>query len=274
MTAEQAGTTGGTAGKPSVRAGGAATLMPALTVAVSLIGLGLLWAFAATIWPSHAFPPPSAVWRVFVHDTVSGELPFHLGMTLLRVAAAFILAMVVGTVIGILLGSYRRADQFFNPWVILFLNVPALVIIVLAYIWFGLNEVAAIGAVAVNKIPNVVVTLREGTRTFDPRYAEMAAVYRFGPFDRIRHILLPQLQPYIAAASRSGIALIWKIVLVVELLGRSNGVGFQIYLYFQLFDVAAILAYTLAFVAVMLLIELALVQPLERHATRWRRRPA
>jgi NitT/TauT family transport system permease protein len=274
MTAEPAGATGDTPGKPAVHADVAATLMPALTVVVSLLGLGLLWAFAAAIWPSRAFPPPAAVWQVFVHDTASGELPFHLGMTLLRVAAAFIVAMVVGTVIGILLGSYRRADRFFNPWVILFLNVPALVIIVLAYIWFGLNEIAAIGAVAVNKIPNVVVTLREGTRALDPRYAEMAAVYRFGPLERVRHILLPQLQPYIAAASRSGIALIWKIVLVVELLGRSNGVGFQIYLYFQLFDVAAILAYTLAFVAVMLLIELALVQPLERHATRWRRRPA
>ena len=211
---------------------------------------------------------------MLVKETASGELPFHLGMTLGRVAAAYVVAMVIGSVIGVLLGSHRRADQFFNPWVILFLNIPALVIIVLAYIWFGLNEAAAIGAVAVNKIPNVVVTMREGARALDPRYAEMAAVYRFGALDRIRHILLPQLQPYLAAASRSGIALIWKIVLVVELLGRSNGVGFQIYLYFQLFDVAAILAYTLAFVAIMLLIELLLVQPFERHATRWRRRPA
>ncbi|TJW29296.1 MAG: ABC transporter permease subunit, partial [Mesorhizobium sp.] len=121
----------------------------------------------------------------------------------------------------------RGADRFFSPWVILFLNIPALVVIVLTYIWFGLNEAAAIGAVAVNKIPNVVVTMREGARALDPSYAEMAAVYRFGPLDRIRHVLLPQLQPYLAAASRSGIALIWKIVLVVELLGRSNGVGVQ-----------------------------------------------
>jgi NitT/TauT family transport system permease protein len=87
-------------------------------------------------------------------------------------------------------------------------------------------------------------------------------------------VFLPQLAPRLLAAARAGLALTWKIVLVVELLGRSNGVGFQIYLYFQLFDVAGILAYTLAFVAVMLLIELLLVQPLERHATRWRRRTA
>lgn len=251
-----------------------ASLAPALTVAASLLGLYLLWSFAAGAWPSRAFPPPADVWQVLVKDTASGELPYHLGMTLARVAASFVVAMVIGSVIGVFLGSYGRADSFFSPWVILFLNIPALVIIVLAYIWFGLNEVAAIGAVAVNKIPNVIVTMREGARALDPRYAEMAAVYRFSPLDRLRHILLPQLQPYLAAASRSGIALIWKIVLVVELLGRSNGVGFQIYLYFQLFDVAAILAYTLAFVAVMLLIELLVVQPFERHATRWRRRPA
>ena len=264
---------GAAAGMAS-QSGLAAALTPMLTVAASLFGLGLLWGLAANAWPSRAFPGPGLVWQVLLAEAANGDLFYHLGATLGRVAAAYVVAMVAGSVIGVLLGSHRRADRFFSPWVVLFLNIPALVVIVLAYIWFGLNEAAAIGAVAVNKIPNVVVTMREGARALDPSYAEMAAVYRFGLLDRIRHVLLPQLQPYLAAASRSGIALIWKIVLVVELLGRSNGVGFQIYLYFQLFDVAAILAYTLAFVAVMLVIELFLVQPVERHATRWRRRPA
>jgi NitT/TauT family transport system permease protein len=263
-------------GKPiGARAPGlVAALTPALTVAASLLGLCLLWSLAAGLWPSRAFPAPGEVWHVLLREAASGDLAYHLGVTLARVAAAYVVAMVIGSVIGVLLGIHRGADRFFSPWLILFLNIPALVVIVLAYIWFGLNEAAAIGAVAVNKIPNVVVTMREGARALDRDYAEMAAVYRFGRLDRIRHILLPQLQPYLAAASRSGIALIWKIVLVVELLGRSNGVGFQIHLYFQLFDVAAILAYTLAFVAIMLVIELVLVQPLERHATHWRRRPA
>ncbi|MHA4735237.1 ABC transporter permease [Ensifer adhaerens] len=253
---------------------GIGAALPAATALASLFGLCLLWGLAAGIWPSRAFPPPIEVWRVLLKEAESGELGYHLAMTLWRVAAAYLVAMVVGSVIGVILGKYRRADSFFNPWLVLFLNLPALVVIVLAYIWFGLTEAAAIGAVAINKIPNVIVTMREGAIALDPRYAEMATVYRLGPVDHVRHILMPQLQPYFAAASRSGIALIWKIVLVVELLGRSNGVGFQIYLYFQIFDVAAILAYTLAFVAIMLLIELILVQPLERHATRWRRRPA
>jgi NitT/TauT family transport system permease protein len=249
-----------------------AVALPVVTVAGSIAGLLLIWAFFAGLWPSRVLPPPTDVWDVLLREAASGDLSFHLGMTLARVAGAYVVAMLIGSAIGVALGSYRRLDQFFSAWVVLFLNIPALVIIVLAYIWFGLNEIAALGAVAVNKIPNVVVTMREGARALDPRYGEMATIYRFGALDRLRHVLLPQLQPYFAAASRSGIALIWKIVLVVELLGRSNGVGFQIYLHFQLFDVATILAYTLAFVAIMLLIELLVVQPFERHASRWRQR--
>jgi NitT/TauT family transport system permease protein len=251
-----------------------AALAPLATTVVSLVGLGVLWGVASELWPSRALPAPLEVWRAFLAELTRGDLIYHLMMTLWRVAAAYVLAMAIGTVIGLILGRRRRLDLFFDPWLVLFLNIPALVIIILAYIWFGLTEAAAIGAVALNKIPNVVVTMREGARALDDRYMEMAAVYRLGRADRLRHILIPQLQPYLAAASRSGIALIWKIVLVVELLGRSNGVGFQVYLYFQIFDVAGILAYTLAFVAVMLVIELLLVKPLEQHATRWRRRAA
>lgn len=274
MRGEEGATDGLRSGRNDPGGRSLSALLPLATSAASLAGLVLVWSVVAELWPSRALPPPAEVWRVIVADTINGDLPFNLMMTLWRVAAAYVIAMAVGTVIGVLLGRHRRLDSFFDPWLVLFLNMPALVIIVLAYIWFGLTEAAAIGAVAVNKIPNVVVTMREGARALDERFMEMAQVYRLTRLDRIRHVLMPQLQPYFAAASRSGIALIWKIVLVVELLGRSNGVGFQIYLYFQIFDVAGILAYTLTFVAVMLTIELVVVQPIEQHASRWRRRAA
>ena len=99
----------------------------------------------------------------------------------------------------------------------------------------------------------------------------MAQSFHMSRWRTLRHVTLPQLTPYVFAAARSGLALIWKIVLVVELLGRSNGVGFQIQIYFQLFDVTLILAYTLAFILVVQLIEWTILQPLERWATRWRR---
>jgi len=66
-------------------------------------------------------------------------------------------------------------------------------------------------------------------------------------------------------ATRSGLALIWKIILVVELLGRSNGMGYQLHMFFQLFDVASILAYTIAFVSVIQLIEFTILKPLDKN---------
>ena len=84
-------------------------------------------------------------------------------------------------------------------------------------------------------------------------------------------MIWPQLHPFVMGATRSGLALIWKIILVVELLGRSNGMGYQLHLFFQMFDVARILAYTIAFVAVIQLIELVILKPLDKKALRWRR---
>lgn len=211
---------------------------------------------------------------MLIAEIASGELLFHLFATLKRVVLAFAISMVFGIALGLLLGRRRVADRWLDPWLIVALNLPALVTIVLCYLWIGLNETAAILAVALNKIPTVVVAIREGTRALSPELDDMAKVFRMTALARFRHVVLPQLAPYIAAAGRSGIALIWKIVLVVELLGRSNGVGFQIHLYFQFFDVAAILGYTLAFVAVMIAVELLLIQPYERHARRWRPRAA
>ena len=182
---------------------------------------------------------------------MSGALPWNLAITLGRVAAAFALSLVLGSALGIAMGRSRRLDLWLDNAVTVLLNLPALVLIVLIYVWFGLNEVAAIAAVALNKLPNTVVTMREGARALDPALAEMARSFRMSRWRTLRHVILPQLTPYVFAAARSGLALIWKIVLVVELLGRSNGVGFQIQIYFQLFDVTLILAYTLAFILVV-----------------------
>lgn len=240
---------------------------------ISVAGFVLMWFVAAEFAQSRLLPGPGAVMEYIYEETVHGNLLAELGITLWRVIAAFFVAMVIGSAVGLIMGEMPAVNRVLDPWLIVLLNLPALVIIILAYVWFGLNEAAAIGAVALNKIPNVIVTVREGARSLDPGLNEMARAYRMTPWSRFRNVTLPQLQPYFATASRTGISLIWKIVLVVELLGRPNGVGFELHLNFQLFNVTAILGYTLAFVAVMLTIEYLLVQPLERYSTRWRNQP-
>ncbi len=239
---------------------------------VSLLALLLAWQLAAMMADdARLMPAPAAVLDRLIQESASGDLLYHLAVTLLRVVMSFVLAMSIGTALGILMGRSLLADSLGQPWLVFFLNLPALVTIVLAYIWIGLTEAAAITAVALNKIPNVMVTVREGSRAVDAGLLDMAQVFGIGHGRRLRHVILPQLYPYLLAAARSGLALIWKIVLVVELLGRSNGVGFQLGVNFQLFDVTAILAYGIAFIAIVQLIEWGLIQPLERRVARWRR---
>ena len=72
------------------------------------------------------------------------------------------------------------------------------------------------------------------------------------------------------AAARGGISLIWKIVLVVELLGRSNGIGYKLNEFFNLFDIASLFAYTLSFVTVMIIVEYSIISPIERRLNKWR----
>jgi NitT/TauT family transport system permease protein len=240
----------------------------------SLLLLLALWQIGSTYFGPRLLPPPLSVLATMIGEARSGELLFNLAATLARVAAAFLLAMSFGAVIGVLMGRHRAFDRIADVWVIILLNLPALVIIVLAYVWVGLNEVAAIGAVALNKLPNAIVTVREGARALDRELDEVAQVFRMSQWVRLRHVLLPQLAPYIAAAARSGLSLVWKIVLVVELMGRSNGVGFEIGVAFHLFDIRLLLAYAIPFVIVMLAIETLVVQPFERHVSRWRFRPA
>jgi NitT/TauT family transport system permease protein len=250
----------------------AARLRPALIPAASIAGLVLLWQLGALIADDpRRLPMPGAVLHAIIAYTASGELPYHMGVTMLRVAASFVIAMAIGTAIGIAMGRLPLFDRIAHPWLVFLLNIPALVTIVLAYIWIGLVESALIFAVAMNKIPNAVVTVREGSRALDRSLLEMAAVYRIGWRRTLQQVVLPQLYPYLAAAARSGLALIWKIVLVTELLGRSSGVGFQIGLHFQLFDVTGILAYAIAFVVIIQVIEWTILLPLERHVSRWRR---
>jgi len=241
---------------------------------LSLVLFVCTWYVAALLAGESMLPGPAAVLASLVGDAASGALFVNLAATLARVLLAFGLAMIVGTAIGLLMGRFTVADRLGDPWLVVLLNLPALVVIVLAYIWGGLTEVAGIAAVAVNKLPNTIVTVREGARALDPGLDEMARVFAMPRWKTFRHVVLPQLAPYIAAAGRSGLSLVWKIVLVVEFLGRPNGVGFEIGIAFQLFDVTRILAYALAFVAVMLVIETLLVQPIERHAARWRIRTA
>lgn len=221
-------------------------------------------------FPGRLFPAPSAVafeiWRL----ATTGPLLADLGKTLTRVAIGFVAAMLLGTALGLALGRNRTLDRLAAPWLVVGLNLPAIVLAIALYIWLGLSEFALILAVVLNKLPLVAATLREGVRALDPRYDELAQAHRLSPSRRLRLVVLPQLLPFLVAAARTGLALIWKIVLVFEVLGSDGGVGFRINVMFQFFDITGILAMTASFVAVVIAFDGLVLRPLDQRMDRWR----
>jgi len=229
-----------------------------------------IWQLAAFFVDADILPGPASVLLNLIEHLQQGELFFDLGVTLLRVFVSFILAMAIGVALGIAMGRSKKWDASLDGVLILALNLPALVTIILCYLWFGLGEFAAILAVSINKFPIVVVNMRAGARAVDQDLLQVSKAFRIPWRRSLYQVYLPQLYPYLLASARTGLALVWKIVLVVELLGRSDGVGFKLGLFFQFFDITSILAYSFAFIAVVMAIEYLLIAPLERRLTKWR----
>lgn len=237
---------------------------------ISLLLLLAAWQVLAMLFPSRLFPSPIDVGAHVWTLATSGKLLPDLAKTLTRAITAFIIAMTLGTAIGIALGRSRVADRLFSAWVVVGLNVPAIVIAIVLYIWLGLTEFALILAVVLNKLPLVIATIREGVRSFDPAYDELGRAFRMPFLRQLRLISMPQLMPFALAAARTGLSLIWKIVLVFEVLGSDGGVGFRISVFFQFFDIKGIFAYTTAFILVVFVFEYLILRPLEGRVLKWR----
>ena len=230
----------------------------------------IIWQSASLLANTDVFPSVVDILKSFYEHLVHKDLIFHVAITLKRVLIAFFIAMFLGVVLGIMMGLSSKINLFFDIFLIIGLNIPALVTIIICYIWFGLTDFSAILAVIINKIPIIVVNIREGVKSMDKKYLQLALVYSLSSKDIIKNIYLPQIYPYIMATTRLTISLVWKIVLVVELLGRSDGVGFQIAMFFQDFDITSIFAYSFAFIFIVILIEKMILNPIENRVKKWR----
>ncbi|WP_428024206.1 ABC transporter permease [Arcobacter sp.] len=230
----------------------------------------ILWQAISLLANSDLFPSLIDIVKSLNEHIKNKELFLNLAITLYRVFIAFFITMFIGIFFGLLMGFYRRIDDLLDFFLVLGLNIPALVTIIICYIWFGLSDFAAIMAVVINKVPIVIVNIREGTKAFDKKYMDLAKVYKLSKKEILTKIYLPQLYPYLMATTRLSLSLIWKIVLVVELLGRSDGIGFQISMFYQYFDISSILAYSLTFILVILLIEHKILKPIDNRLRVWK----
>ncbi|MFM9969151.1 MAG: ABC transporter permease [Burkholderiales bacterium] len=241
---------------------------------LSVVILLVLWEGVSRVVSADIVPSVTRVYAVFMASLDDGYVWKDMAVTAGRVVAAFSLAMMIALTAGMALGTIRWFGKMFDFWVTIAAAVPSILYIVIAYLWLGLNDVAAIAASAIVVAPSATFNVIQGVKAIDPGLSEMARAFRVPSRAILWRVLLPQTLPYLFAAGRTGLALTWKIVIFVELMGRSSGVGYRIQYFYSLFNMERVLASALPFMLVMLLIELVVIRRLEAYLFRWRREEA
>lgn len=226
--------------------------------------------FAARSGAENILPSPASVAATVVELAREGEIQKNLFITLWRVFAGFMIAEIIGIVIGTAMGLNARLEMLADGWVMIFLTVPSLAYSIFALLAFGLSETAMIVAIAATTLPYVVVNIWSGVKSVDTGLLDMARAFRISRWKTLRKVVLPQVMPYIFSSSRYGIGIAWKIAVVVELMGASRGVGYMLNYSFGLFSMTHVLAWTAIVVAVMLFIELVAIRLLEERVMAWR----
>ncbi len=238
----------------------------------SVAGALLLWWLLSLMMPANLLPGPVVATVTLLKNFAQGDVLPHLAITLLRVTGGLALAMLIGVPIGIFMGINQRAEKVLDIWVMVGLTVPSLCYAIICFILIGLNELATIVAIGLTAAPSIAINLWEGVKTIDFKLVQMARIFEVGRTKVLLRVLLPQVLPYVMASIRMGLGIVWKIAVLVELIGRPNGVGFKLFYWYQLADMAQVLAWTLLFTLVMLAIELGILKQLEYRLFGWRPR--
>lgn len=204
------------------------------------------------------------------YSSVAENLYGQFGISIARLTVGFLVAMVVGTVIGLGMGVSKAVDAFFHDWVMALLAMPALVWGLFFGIAFGFGHIAPVLTVIAAGIPFVIINVREGVRNTPKELIDMAKAFEV-PDNRItRHVFLPSLLPFFFAALRYAYSIGWKGLVIAEVFSSQVGMGWTIKFWYDAHRAHGVIGYALFFIFFALALEKLVFDPLARRAFKWR----
>ncbi|MBJ7221232.1 MULTISPECIES: ABC transporter permease [unclassified Brenneria] len=231
----------------------------------------LIWWLAALRMPSFILPGPEKTWQALHLLWHNGTLLNDIGVTLSRVVMGFIFATLIGTPLGLALGASRRLAQFFEPLLAVFNSVSSAIWAIFAIIWFGISNATTVFVVFMTAMPLILTNVWQGAQTVEAQYVELARSFRMNRWQTLLKIYLPTILPYFFSGARLAFGFGWRVSLVAETLGASNGIGYRLRQAGDLVQTDQVFAWTLLLVTLMLLLEGGILKPLERRLFRWKK---
>ena len=193
------------------------------------VALLLAWQLSAQ-WgwlSSRILPEPWAVAKAFWHLAVSGELWLHLKTSLWRATVGFAVGAGLGLLLGLLTGSFRHAETLLDTTLQMVRNIPALALIPLVILWFGIDETAKLFLLAVGVFFPVYLNTFHGIRSADQGLIEMAKSYGLSGWPLYRDVILPAAMPSILVGVRFSLGLVWVLLIVAETISAQAGIGYM-----------------------------------------------
>jgi sulfonate transport system permease protein len=172
-------------------------------------------------------PEPWAVAKAFWVLTASGELWGHLKTSLWRAGAGFIIGAGFGLLLGLLNGSVKQAEALLDTTLQMIRNIPALALIPLVILWFGIDETAKLFLLAIGVFFPVYLNTLHGIRSADQGLIEMARSYGLSGWPLYRDVILPAALPSILVGIRFSLGLVWVLLIVAETISAQSGIGYM-----------------------------------------------
>ncbi|WP_295641546.1 aliphatic sulfonate ABC transporter permease SsuC [uncultured Methylibium sp.] len=172
-------------------------------------------------------PEPWAVLKAFWALSVSGEMWQHVATSTWRAIVGLAIGGGLGLLLGLLTGSFRFAETLLDSTFQMVRNIPALALIPLVILWFGIDETAKLFLVAVGVFFPIYLNTFHGIRAVDPALIEMARSYGLSGWSLYRHVILPGALPNILVGLRFALGLMWVLLIVAETISAQAGIGYM-----------------------------------------------
>jgi sulfonate transport system permease protein len=256
-------------GRPLFRSALLKPLKPLAPWAVPLLLL-VVWQAAGQFgWlSSRILPEPLAVLRAFWTLAQSGELYSHVSVSLGRAIYGFVVGGGLGLLLGLLTGTFRSAETLLDTTLQMVRNIPALALIPLVILWFGIEETAKLFLVAIGVFFPVYLNTFHGIRSVDKGLIEMARSYGLSGWPLYRDVILPGALPSILVGVRFSLGLVWVLLIVAETISAQAGIGYMTMNAREFLQTDVVLVGILLYALLGKLADL-LSRSLERHWLRW-----
>jgi sulfonate transport system permease protein len=175
---------------------------------------------------TRVLPEPASVLTALLRLLRSGELWHHVAVSSGRALAGLAIGGGLGLLLGLLTGSFRAAETLLDTTFQMVRNIPALALIPLVILWFGIDEGAKLFLVSVGVFFPIYLNAFHGIRSVDKGLIEMARSYGLSGWQLYRHVILPGALPSVLVGLRFSLGLMWVLLIVAETISAQAGIGY------------------------------------------------